>query len=349
MSVYKIDPIQDPRWGRFVEKHPRGSLFHSVSWLKGLQKTYGYQPVVLTNSAPSDELTSGIVFCWVSSWLTGKRMVSLPFSDHCEPLCDSTEELALLLRHAQTMLKGGRGKFFEIRPVSPQYSGLAQSIGLAEAGRHFLHILDLSLEEEQLFRSFDKDSIQRRIRRAGRANLTEKQGRSVDLLDDFYALFLLTRSRHRLPATPYAWFRNLLDDPRNGIEFRVAYRYATPISAILTFQFRDTVVYKNGCSDEKFNQFGAAPWLLWHAIAAAKSQGFSNFDFGRTEENNQGLLAFKNHWVSRPLSLTYWRFPTGSVGNSQSDWKFRLAQKVFSRMPISVLRIAGNLMYRHIG
>ena len=27
---------------------------------------------------------------------------------------------------------------------------------------------------------------------------------------DFYALFLITRGRHHLPPTPYAWFRNLI-------------------------------------------------------------------------------------------------------------------------------------------
>src|SRR5260370_39896401 len=31
-------------------------------------------------------LESGIVLCRVESWLTGCRLVSLPFSDHCQPI-----------------------------------------------------------------------------------------------------------------------------------------------------------------------------------------------------------------------------------------------------------------------
>jgi hypothetical protein len=35
-----------------------------------------------------------LVFCRVRSWLTGRRSISLPFSDHCEPLVESHEALA---------------------------------------------------------------------------------------------------------------------------------------------------------------------------------------------------------------------------------------------------------------
>jgi len=35
--------------------------------------------------------------------------------------------------------------------------------------------------------------------------------------------------------------------------------------------------------------------VLWRTVAAAKSDGATMFDLGRTEENDSGLLAFKNH------------------------------------------------------
>ena len=44
--------------------------------------------VVYTTSPPSLPLSNGIVLCEINSWLTGRRMVSVPFSDHCEPLLD---------------------------------------------------------------------------------------------------------------------------------------------------------------------------------------------------------------------------------------------------------------------
>src|ERR1700693_4673560 len=81
--LWVLDPLRDPRWLELIKKHPAASVFHSREWLSALRLAYGYEPVVYTNCEPSAELTSGIVFCKVRSWLTGRRLVSLPFSDHC--------------------------------------------------------------------------------------------------------------------------------------------------------------------------------------------------------------------------------------------------------------------------
>src|SRR5580704_12775701 len=86
-----IDPIQDRRWTNLVEMHPDGCLFHSAEWLKALSRTYGYKPLAFTTSAAEPTLTDGLVFCQVESWLTGKRLVSLPFSDHCAPLVENDD------------------------------------------------------------------------------------------------------------------------------------------------------------------------------------------------------------------------------------------------------------------
>src|SRR5579862_5526560 len=80
LCCYQLDPTQDPRWTELVGRHPKASVFHTVGWLKALRCTYGYEPVAFTTSPPSGGLKNGIVFCRINSWLTGKRLVSLPFS-----------------------------------------------------------------------------------------------------------------------------------------------------------------------------------------------------------------------------------------------------------------------------
>ena len=96
-DAYELDPLHDPRWGALVDSHPRASVFHSTSWLRALQTVYGYEPVVVTTCPPGARLTNGVVFCRIKSWLTGRRVVSLPFSDHCEPLVDTADEFDYLL------------------------------------------------------------------------------------------------------------------------------------------------------------------------------------------------------------------------------------------------------------
>src|SRR5580704_8875031 len=117
MKIYQIDPLTDSRWAELVQNHPRASVFHTVPWLKTLRRTYAYQPLVFTTSPPTSALKNGLVFCRVNSWLTGHRLVSLPFSDHCEPLCDSVEELNFLIRYLQAALDHRDWKHLELRPL----------------------------------------------------------------------------------------------------------------------------------------------------------------------------------------------------------------------------------------
>ena len=350
MRFYQVDPTQDPRWAELAERHPGASVFHSVAWLKALRRTYGYEPVAFTTSSPTGELKNGLVFCHVNSWLTGHRLVSLPFSDHCEPLFDSAEEVNFLILYLQATLEHKEWEYLEVRPIKVNFGQTDNGVGFVPAATYFLHTLDLRPDLDNVFRNLDRDSVQRRVQRAQQAGLVEKRGTSDNLLKEFYRLLVITRRRHHVPPPPYAWFRNLIHCQGEALEIRLAYQSETPVAAILTLRFRDIVYYKYGCSDARFNKFGAIPWLLWNAIAAAKSNGANDFDMGRTEENNAGLLAFKNHWVHYPKQLVYWRFPESSHSFDSADgWKLKMAKRAFSHMPSGLLTIAGKLLYRHIG
>lgn len=347
MRIHQIDPLKDARWAELVESHPNASVFHTVGWLEALKRTYGYEPMVFTTSPPTGALKDGLVFCHVKSWLTGSRLVSLPFSDHCEPLCDSREDLNFLVRYLQTALEHENWRSLEVRSTSLQQA--RNTDGSQPAASYFLHVLDLHPDLNDVFRDLDRDSVQRRIQRADRAGLVEKSGRSDDLLREFYDLFLTTRGRHLLPPPPYSWFKNLIRFQGDAAEIRVAYQHGIPIAAILTLRFRDVLYYKYGGSDTRFKNLGATPWLLWNALAAAKATGATAFDMGRTQQDHAGLLAFKNHWVSQPKPLVYWYFPNVSGASLADGWRFKVAKQIFSHMPEKMLALTGRIIYRHIG
>jgi hypothetical protein len=331
-----------------VERHPKASVFHTTGWLNALKSTYGYEPVVYTTSSPTGEVQNGLLFCCVNSWLTGNRLVSLPFSDHCEPLCDSPDDLAFLIRYLKATVPHQNWRYAEVRPININFGQINDADGFLPVASYDLHVLDLRRNLDELFQNLDKDSARRRIRRAARAGLAEKVGRSEDLLKDFYDLFAVTRRRHHLLPIPQTWFRNLIQWQGEAIEIRVAYWEKTPVSAILTLHFRNTAYYKYGCADARFDKFGGTPWLLWRAIAAAKSRGATRFDMGRTDEHDVGLVAFKNHWVPRPQRLTYWVFSENSAPGAVRSWKLKMAKRLFSCMPTRMLIAVGRLIYRHV-
>ena len=108
------DPVGDPRWSELLERHPAASIFHSPGWLSALQKTYGYEPFVVTTS-PGPTLENGLAVCRVKGWMS-RRLVSLPFSDHCAPLVDRPSELSEIL--ARLTCRSAHGRL-EIAGVAP--------------------------------------------------------------------------------------------------------------------------------------------------------------------------------------------------------------------------------------
>src|SRR5215472_16998643 len=110
-----IDPISDRRWTEFVGRHRQASVFHTVTWLEALRRTYGYGAVALSNIAPGGQLRDGIPFCQVKSWISGSRLLSLPFSDHCQPLVDNGGDFEALLSYLSLCSRRTQCKYVEIR------------------------------------------------------------------------------------------------------------------------------------------------------------------------------------------------------------------------------------------
>lgn len=348
-NLHELDPLRDRRWTALLERHPRASIFHSVPWLTALQRTYGYGPVVYTTSPPNGEIHNGLVFCHVNSWITGRRLVGLPFSDHCEPLIDSDEEMVPLFDLLRAGGSFGKLRYVEFRPVSPTVFASGNQ-DLRPSNQFYLHTIELGSSESELFGRFHKDSIQRRVRRAERAGLTYESGRSLALLRKFYSLFLLTRRRHRIPPQPGKWFVNLLECMGEALEIHVASYQGKPVAAIITLLHKNTVTYKYGGSDQDFHHLGSMPFVLWKSIQNAQAGGARTFDLGRSESNNMGGVTFKDRWDSNRSVLTYWRFSRPAQASSLThSHHFRWAQSFFSVLPDPLLKLTGALMYRHIG
>ena len=346
MTVYEIDPTRDERWDGFLQNHPHASIFHTRGWLEALRRTYGYQPVAFTLSPPGHPLTNAIPFCQVSSWLSGRRLVSLPFSDHSTPLVEHSEQLASLLFCLREKLRRKKWSYIEIRPADSISGGCTAFWG---SQAFCLHKLDLRPGLDDIFRNFHKDCVQRKIRRAVREGLTCEEGRSDSLVATFYQLLLTTRRRHGLPAQPGEWFRNLIACVGDKAKIRVASKDGRPVAGILTLRYKHILVYKYGCSDRRFSNLGGTQLLLWNAIQEAKNDQLFEFDMGRSDCDNSGLVLFKDRWGANRTMLVYLRYPVPRSRSISEVIQASTGKYVWSRMPRSALAVAGRVLYRYIG
>ena len=345
-NVWAINPLQDHRWQDFLARHPKSSVFHTHGWLAALKAAYGYEPVAFTTSAPTENLTNAILFCMVRSWLTGSRLVSLPFSDHCEPLVQNADQFRAICLQVESLRVRDKLKYVELRSSDPVLD-FEQEFSCTTAYR--LHRIDLCPSSEVLYKGFHKDCIQRKISRAERESLTYEEGHSTALLPQLYGLLQLTRSRHHVPPQPIEWFQHLMACMGKYASIRIASKGGQPIAGILTLDHGKKMVYKYGGSDTRFNNLGATPMLFWKAIKAAKEAGMEELDLGRSDLDNTGLITFKDRWSAESSTLTTWRTSAVSASPALEHLKVRVAKEVCARLPDSVLVLAGRFLYRHIG
>lgn len=346
MQFYTLDPLRDRRWEDFVALHPEASVFHQTGWLKALARTYDYVPTALTSAPPGMPLDDGVVFCEVKSWITGRRLVSLPFADHSEPLLNDSSQISGLREWMRAEWGRRHWRYIELRPLSREF----HSDDRMKVSQSFwFHTLDLSPSIEQIFQRCHKSCIQRRVLHAMRQGLSYEKGSSEQVLKAFYRLLVMTRRRHKLLPQPISWFRNLLHFMGPDAEIRLLRSDDTPVAAILTLRHRGTVVFKYGCSDQRFHHLGGMPLLFWKLIEESKADGANEIDLGRSEVENVNLVRFKDRLGALRTQINYLRYTEGKRRPSFMATHLPAIRALSTRMPEILSTRASELIYRHFG
>ena len=78
-------------------------------------------------------------------------------------------------------------------------------------------------------------------------------------------------------------------------------------------------------------------------------QGLQEFDLGRSEIDNAGLVTFKDRWRAQRTTLTYVRLSTQRPPIVTDGYRMQVAKRVFACMPDGLLVATGRMLYRHIG
>lgn len=343
MKINNLDPLLDPRWDKLVASHPSASVFHTSGWLSALAKTYGFRPVALTTAGAGQPLSDGVVFCEVRSSFTGARLISLPFSDHAQPLMSESGDPLELQHWMEAEYIRGQWKYLELRPME-----MDPTASLVATESFWVHTLDLTPSLDKIFRNLHKSCFQRRIRHANHEHLTYERSSTGQLVDVFYNLLLITRRRHALLPQPREWFQNIMAELSPNAEIRVARKDGVAIAAILTLRHRGTVVYKYGCTDGRFHRLAGMPFLLWKMIEESKQEGLERIDLGRTELENRGLIEFKDRMGTARTKVSYLRYPKSERTSGVQLSRMGGERKLLTFLPGVVSSTMGRLVYKHI-
>ncbi|HEX9934910.1 MAG TPA: GNAT family N-acetyltransferase, partial [bacterium] len=288
MRVETIDPVFDPRWDSYVLQHPYGCVFHHSAWKDVLEKSFPQVRPRYFVASDDDSGLRGVLPCvMVDSRLTGKRLVSLPFSLYCDPLTDSPETFHAMKEAVCDRYRMEKARFvvFRVRfdPSRFQTGEFHDFVGYKN------HTLSLEPDPEQLMLSFHRKSIQKHIHKAEMANLRITQAESEDDIKRFFAVNVRTRKKFGTPPQPYAFFKNMWDilAPRGMLMVHLAWYEAEPVGGLLCLKFKDRVHAEYIGVDERFQSMSPNILLFWRAILAARQDGYRFFEFGGTVSSNE--------------------------------------------------------------
>lgn len=344
VEVRTLDPFYDSEWDRLVVSNSNSNVFHRAAWAKVLCKTYGHQPICLYFCRGSEPLAL-IPIMEIASLFTGRRGVSMPFSDLCQPLVFDHCGQKLLTEKLLELGRERKWRYFELRGGRETLPSSAVA-----AEKYYGHKLDLTLGVEELFGRFESPT-RRAIRKAEKSGLCVQAHRTREAMLNFYRLHVRTRRRHGLPPQPLSFFLNLHEEMiRADLGFVVLAKSGLkPVAAAIFLQSGQTGCYKFGASDERLQECRGNNLVMWEGIKRLVERDVKTLHWGRTSTDNIGLRRFKLSWGTQEEVIEYFRFAVrGDRWIRGRDNTAGFHTHLFRRFPLSFNRLLGALLYRHM-
>lgn len=343
LEIKTIDPLAGDSWDKLVTAHEDHTVFHRSAWARVLAETYGHQPHYLEISNSGGRLAL-IPLMEVASWITGRRGVSLPFSDFAGPLWTDPQQKPQVYKALLSLAARQKWKHLEIRGDC-KIPNEIRSFRIYES-----HHLDLRPGIETITRNLDA-SVRRAIRKAEKSGIQAHAETGLEAVKTFYDLHTRTRRRHGLPPQPPRFFhaiaKNLIE---TGLGTVILARLgATPVAGAIFLYSGNRAVYKFGASDTEYLSLRPNHAAMWTAICTLAETGCTELQFGRTAPTDQGLLRFKRSWGAQSIPLPYFRHDCRAdawfSGGPQPAESHSL---IFGYVPLRCNQIAGQLIYPHL-
>ena len=341
--MQRVNPLHEPDWDRMVKALPGAGFFHSSSWARVLNGTYGHAPHYFC-ALDRARLEVVLPVMEVSSPIRGRRAVSLPFTDECPALSVDPARVADVFQEAVDYGRSCGWKTLECRGLQER-----PAKGAVPSLSFYAHVLQLRGSGEGRFDRLE-GSVRRAVRKAVSSGVRVEVLQTLEAVRAFYALHCRTRRRHGLPPQPFRFFAGIFEHAiSEGHGFVALARLGEkPIAAAVFLHLGNQAIFKFGASDRRYQQLRANDLVMWEAIQWYALRGYDSLHLGRTSMANAGLRRFKRGFGAEEYVLNYHQFDfTKDDFVRGRDGAYGWHNAVFRLMPIPLSRMLGALLYRY--
>lgn len=320
---------------------PPETLFHAPAWQESVEQAFD---VKIERFVPQSE-PGGVAFYSVLDDIRGRRVVSTPFSDVCDPLITTEQgwrEFAHRLRSFDAPVV--------VRPFAHGHALADDSF--THRNELVWHGIDLSNGADMVWDGL-RSKVRTAIRRAAKQGLTFRVSTSMDDIVAFHRMHVdLRKSKYRMLAQPLSFFEELHGRFGDDMAVIVAEEEDDPVAAMVYLAYNGVWYYKFSASYPRHYRPNGA--LIIEACREGERRGLRLLDMGRSDIGQSGLVDFKEQFASesRPLPTLHWTpgdhtDPTGSeMGRVLSDITELVTDP---SVPNEVAALAGDRLYRYFG
>lgn len=341
-EIVDADPRTDPRWRQLVSG-PQGSLFISPPWIEAVSDTYHFEAacrMVIGEDGP----LAGLAWVPISD-IRGDRTSSLPFCDRADPPVDDPAHWAALRKSVI-----GPNAPFTLRcfdTAIPATDPLLHRVGSAA-----WHGTALDADIEEIHRRLSKHA-RRNIVIAQRDGVRIEADPGLDAVRRFHQLHLQLRKRkYRLLAQPVELFERIwqafsLDD---AVVTLLAHAGDELIAGALLLVWGDTLYYKFGASRAEHLSLRPNDAIFWAAIRWGVAHRLRLLDWGCSDFDQPGLVAYKRKWSTQERTIVTLR-AGGEKARASGDASAVLGELTRlltdESVPDAITARAGDLLYRY--
>ena len=346
---------EETAWNNYVSGESNASAFHLFSWQHIIRAAYKQAAYYLMAVHPGvSRATLGVLpLVHLKNPLFGNSLISLPYVDASGILANNLEVERALLREAISLARRVGGKQLELRceRESPACEEIctAQShpagTGPAQKVRMLLTLPGSFAELSGTFKS----KLRSQINRPLREGCTSRIG-GVDLLDDFYKVFLINMRDLGSPVHSKELMRHVLEAFPERSQIFVVYHAGKPIAASLAIGFNGVLRNPWASSDRRYANMSPNMLLYSRMLEYACENGYQTFDFGRSTPG-EGTYKFKEQWGAKPAPLRWYVISANGSATAAPESpseRFKFAARLWSKLPVPLTRVLGPRIRKHI-
>jgi FemAB-related protein (PEP-CTERM system-associated) len=341
MIVRPFEARDAEAWDAYVRAHAQGTFFHLIGWRRIFEEVFRLKTQFLL--AEKDGRLVGVLpLVSQRSVLFGNALISSPFCVEGGPLSSDLDAGRALDEAAVQLMNQTGASYLEYRSHKASRPGWESRKGLYATFKRAISADD----QENLL------AIPRKQRAVVRKTLQGPLASEID--EDATRLFRVYSESVRnlgTPVFPKRYFNALKAIFGADCDIVVILDAGTPVSAVLNFYFKDTVLPYYGGGTVAARKSGANDFLYWEVIRRAAARGYRQFDFGRSKADT-GPFAFKKNWGFEPDWLEYeFHLKPGMhlPEKNPTNPKFSLAIEAWKRMPLAVANFIGPFLVRNLG